>query len=53
MTIYDTVSEKRGLGISINSNLIFIGGVQQVDPKEMGTQPTKMGSPTESNQLTL
>ena len=53
MTTYDTISEKRGLDISINSNLIFIGGVQQVDPKEMGTQPTKVGSPTKSNSQNL
>ena len=25
---------------------VLVGGVQQVDPKEMGTQPTKVGSPT-------
>jgi hypothetical protein len=23
-----------------------LGGVQQVDPKEMGIQPTKVGNPT-------
>ena len=32
---------------------MFFGGVQQVDPKKMGTLPTEVGSPTESNQLTL
>ena len=30
----------------VKSNLFLLGGVQQVDPKEMGIQPTEVGNPT-------
>ena len=35
----------------MNSNLILVGGVQQVDPKEIGIQPTEVRNPIKGSLI--